>query len=59
MSLWVEPYSQRTSELLDFYKNKQAGLNQAESLRKAELLALAKDPSPWTWAAFQLLGPGY
>jgi CHAT domain-containing protein/tetratricopeptide (TPR) repeat protein len=59
MSLWVEPGPQRTSELVDFYKNKQAGLNQAESLRKAELLALEKDPSPWTWAAFQLVGPGY
>ena len=35
MSLWVEPNPQRTSELIDFYKNKQAGMNQAESLRKA------------------------
>jgi CHAT domain-containing protein/tetratricopeptide (TPR) repeat protein len=59
MSLWVEPDPQRTSELIDFYKNKQAGMNQAESLRKAELIALSKDPSPYTWAAFQLVGPGY
>ncbi|PWT99322.1 MAG: hypothetical protein C5B53_05545 [Candidatus Melainabacteria bacterium] len=58
-SLWVEPNPQRTSELIDFYKNKQAGMNQAESLRKAELIALSKDPSPHTWAAFQLVGPGY
>lgn len=59
MSFWIEPYEQRTSELIDFYKNKQAGLNQAESLRKAELAALAKDASIRSWAAFQLVGPGY
>jgi tetratricopeptide (TPR) repeat protein len=59
MSLWIEPNPQRTSELIDFYKNKQAGMNQAESLRKAELAAISRDPSARTWAAFQLLGPGY
>ena len=59
MSLWVEPNAQRTSELIDFYKSKQAGMNQAESLRKAELIALSKDSAPRTWAAFQLVGPGY
>jgi CHAT domain-containing protein len=45
--------------LIEFYKGKQEGLNQAQSLRKAQLLALSKDPSPKSWAAFQLLGPGF
>ncbi len=59
MSLWVEPEGVRTHELIEFYKGKQEGLNQAQSLRKAQLLALSKDPSPRSWAAFQLLGPGF
>lgn len=59
MSLWVEPEAERTSELLEFYRSRQKGLNQAQSLRKAQLLGLSKDPSPRLWAAFQLLGPGF
>ncbi|MBI4534419.1 MAG: CHAT domain-containing protein, partial [Candidatus Melainabacteria bacterium] len=59
MSLWVEPEPQRTAELIEFYKNKHKGLNQAQSLRQAQLLAMSKDPSPRTWAAFQLWGPGH
>lgn len=59
MSLWVEPETARTHELIEFYKGKQEGLNQAQSLRKAQLLALSRDPSPRSWAAFQLLGPGF
>jgi CHAT domain-containing protein/Tfp pilus assembly protein PilF len=59
MSLWVEPGPQRIEELVDFYKNTQSGMNQAQSLRKAELLALSKDSAPRSWAAFQLVGPGY
>jgi CHAT domain-containing protein len=59
MSLWVEPDNVRAHELMDFYRGKQEGLNQAQSLRKAELLSMAKDPSPRSWAAFQLLGPGF
>jgi CHAT domain-containing protein len=59
MSLWVEPDQQRTSELSDFYKGNQKGLNEAQSLRKAQLISISKDPSPRSWAAFQLLGPGY
>ncbi len=58
MSLWVEPDAERTSELIAFYKGNQVGLNEAQALRKAEMLAIAKDPSPHSWAAFQLLGPG-
>lgn len=57
LSLWLEPGGDRTKELIDFYKNKQAGLTEAESLRRAELTALAQDPSPKTWAAFQFFGP--
>jgi CHAT domain-containing protein/tetratricopeptide (TPR) repeat protein len=59
LSLWVAPDPERTNELMDFYKHKQSGLNQAQSLRKAEMVSIAKDPSPHAWAAFQLLGPGY
>lgn len=59
MSLWVEPELARTHELIEFYKGKQEGLNQAQSLRKAQLLALSQNPSPKSWAAFQLLGPGF
>lgn len=59
MSLWVAPDPQRTSELVEFYRSHNKGLSQAQSLRKAQLLALSKDPSPRSWAAFQLLGPGF
>lgn len=59
MSLWVQPDSERISELIDFYKNRQSGLNQADALRKAELSALARDSAPHLWAAYQLIGPGY
>jgi CHAT domain-containing protein len=59
MSLWAQPDAQRIDELVNFYKGKQAGLNPAQSLRKAQLVGLAHDPSPTSWAAYQLLGPGY
>jgi CHAT domain-containing protein/Tfp pilus assembly protein PilF len=59
MSLWVEPDLQRTNQLVDFYRGKEKGLNEAQSLRKAQLISISKNPSPRTWAAFQLLGPGY
>lgn len=59
LSLWTEPDSQRVDELVSFYKGKQAGLNPAQSLRKAQISALTRDPSVRNWAAFQLLGPGY
>jgi CHAT domain-containing protein len=59
MSLWVAPDPQRTSQLVDFYRSHNKGLSQAASLRKAQMLALSKDPSPRSWAAFQLLGPGF
>lgn len=59
MSLWVAPDPQRTAEIVEFYRGRQKGLNQAQSLRKAQMLALSKDPSPRAWASFQLLGPGF
>lgn len=59
MSLWQEPDPERTQELVEFYRNEQAGMSQAQSLRKAQMLALSRDPSPRSWAAFQLLGPGF
>ena len=58
MSLWVSPNPERTTALVDFYRGTQSGLNQAQSLRKAQLLAISKDPSIRSWAAFQLVGPG-
>ncbi len=58
LSLWQQSPTTRIDELVDFYKNKQMGLNPAQSLRKAQLLALSKDPSPKSWAGYQLLGPG-
>jgi CHAT domain-containing protein/tetratricopeptide (TPR) repeat protein len=58
MSLWIEPETPRIDELVDFYRNKQKGLSQAQSLRQAQLIAMSKDPSVRSWAAFQLIGPG-
>lgn len=58
VSLWVEQNAHRTEELLEFYRGRQQGLTQAQSLRKAQLLAISKDPSPRNWAAFQLIGVG-
>ena len=59
LSLWVEHNPQRTEELLEFYRGRQQGLSQAQSLRKAQLIALARDPSPRSWAAFELIGTGH
>ncbi|MBU6451307.1 MAG: CHAT domain-containing protein [Cyanobacteria bacterium REEB67] len=59
MSLWAQPEAQRINELVNFYKGKQAGLNPAQSLRKAQMAGLSRDRSPKSWAAYQLLGPGY
>lgn len=59
MSLWAVPDPQRTTQLVEFYRSHNKGLSQAQSLRKAQMLALSKDPSPRSWAAFQLLGPGF
>lgn len=58
MSLWLQPDTERVAELVEFYRGRQQGLSQAQSLRKAQLLALSKDPSLRAWAAFQLIGPG-
>lgn len=58
MSLWLQPDTERVAELVDFYRGRQQGLNQAQSLRKAQLIGLSKDPSLRSWAAFQLVGPG-
>jgi CHAT domain-containing protein len=58
MSLWNEPCDTRTAEIGNFYKNKKRGLNDAQSLRQAQLLALSADRNPKSWAAFQLLGTG-
>lgn len=59
LSLWVEPDKQKIAQLMEFYRNNQQGLNQAQALRKAQMLALSKDHACRSWAAFQLLGPGY
>ncbi len=58
MSLWLQPDTERVAELVEFYRGRQQGLNQAQSLRKAQLISLSKDPSLRSWAAFQLIGPG-
>lgn len=58
-SLWSTPIEQHNAELTDFYKSKKEGLSEAQSLRKAQIQSLSKDPSPRSWAAFQLVGPGY
>jgi CHAT domain-containing protein len=59
ISLWPAPAEERTNELLDFYKNKQAGMSPAEALRKAELQAIGKDSAPHAWAAYQMVGIGH
>lgn len=58
LSLWLSPQPARIEELAEFYKGRKNGMNQAQSLRKAQLLAISRDPAPKTWAAFQLVGPG-
>lgn len=58
LSLWLQPENERVAGLVEFYRGRQQGLNQAQSLRKAQLIALSKDPSLRSWAAFQLVGPG-
>jgi CHAT domain-containing protein len=59
MSLWWQPDSQRIDELVSVFNGKQAGLNPAQGLRKAQLAAISRDPSVKSWAGFQRLGPGY
>ena len=34
-------------------------MSPAESLRKAELQAIARDGAPHSWAAFQMVGVGH
>jgi len=58
LSLWNTPCDTRTAEIGNFYKNKKRGMNDAQSLRQAQLLALSADRNPKAWAAFQLLGAG-
>ena len=58
LSLWTPP-GDRASELLDFYRNKQAGMSPAEALRKAELQAISRDQAPHAWAAYQMVGIGH
>jgi CHAT domain-containing protein len=59
IGMWQQASDDRTTELSEFYKNLQLGLNQADSLRKAQLMSLSKDNAPHSWAAMQLLGAGY
>jgi CHAT domain-containing protein/Tfp pilus assembly protein PilF len=59
VTLWQAPEPSRTDMVVDIYKGEKDGLTQAQSLRKAQLAALAKDPSYKSWAAFQLFGPGF
>jgi CHAT domain-containing protein len=58
ISLWNLPQDSRMTELVSFYKNKKAGMGDAQSLRQAQLLVMSRNRSPRSWAAFQLLGPG-
>ncbi len=58
MTLWNEPSDTKNAEIGNFYKNKKRGMNDAQSLRQAQLLALSADRNPKVWAAFQLLGAG-
>lgn len=58
ISLWNNPSDTRTAEIANFYKNKKRGLNDAQSLRQAQLIALSADRNPKAWAAFQLFGAG-
>ncbi len=56
MSLWSQPGAAHNIELANFYKNKKSGMNDAQSLRQAQLLSLSNDRRPKSWAAFQLFG---
>ncbi len=58
IGLWQSPPEEDTSLLLEFYKNRQAGLHYAQSMRKAALETLSKDSAPHAWAGFQLVGSG-
>ena len=58
LTLWSAPEPSRTDVLVDFYKGEKEGLTP-QSLRRAQLAALARDPSYRTWAEFQLFGPGF
>ena len=59
LGFWAPSDAARVALLQDFYKQKFSGQSYAQALRKAELNAIARDPAPHSWAAFQLIGPGY
>jgi tetratricopeptide (TPR) repeat protein/CHAT domain-containing protein len=59
LGFWQPSDAARVALLQDFYKQKVSGQSNAQALRKAELSAIARDPAPHSWAAFQLIGPGY
>jgi tetratricopeptide (TPR) repeat protein/CHAT domain-containing protein len=59
IGLWVPQEATRVGLLQEFYRQKEAGATPAQALRKAELTALARNPLPNQWAAYQLVGPAY
>jgi len=56
MSLWSVP-SKETSELMiDFYTLMSNGKSKAEALKQAKLNMKAKNPNPFFWGAFVMVG---
>jgi CHAT domain-containing protein len=58
LSLW-EVHDLSTKEfMVAFYRGLQCGLTKSAALQKAMLDLMTRDPHPYYWAPFLLIGKG-
>lgn len=56
VSLWSIPDAPTVELMVEFYRQRQQGLDKAQSLRQAMLETMKTHPNPRDWAAFTLIG---
>jgi CHAT domain-containing protein/Tfp pilus assembly protein PilF len=56
MSLWSIPSKETTELMTDFYTLMAKGKTKAEALREARLNLMKKNPNPFYWGAFIMVG---
>jgi CHAT domain-containing protein len=56
MSLWSIPSKETTELMTDFYTLMAKGKSKAEALREARLNLMKKNPNPFYWGAFIMVG---
>lgn len=56
MSLWSVPSKETTELMIDFYTLMSKGKSKAEALKQAKLNMKKKNPNPFFWGAFVMVG---